>query len=294
MKNELQTKETSRNLETTTFDFYGDELIAVRDESTGEIYTSINEVLRGIGFSDKDQIRKRRDKWINDVVISKGIVNFNIPVQEVVAKKDTTIVFKDTYCISQRKLPLALAKISVTPRMRQLQPELSSRLEIYQDKCADVLASVFIDKQQPDVDSAATNNTLAEILHTLKFLVNEVDGIKHNMSNNQSNSNTNNNNILSDNNSKQKSIPINSEVWFRKLQPKYNLLKIKYNADSYRHIYSIIYNLLRIKHSVDFDILQEEYCNKHNVDKCYLQEAIFDNHKIRNLYEEIVDKLLVS
>lgn len=288
MKNELQTKETNRNLETTTFDFYGDELIAVMDNSTGEIYTSINEVLRGIGFTDKDQIRKRRDKWINDVVVSKGIVNFNIPVQEVVAKKDTTIVFKDTYCISQRKLPLALAKISVTPRMRQLQPELSSRLEIYQDKCADVLASVFIDKQQPDIDSAYTNNTLAEILSTLKYLVVEVDSIKSNIVNNQ------NNNILVDNTSSKNPEPINCKVWFESLQPKYNLLKVKYYANSHRRIYSIIYNVMKVDYSVDFDILQEEYCNKHNVEKCYIQEAIFDNYKIRKLYEETINKLLIG
>ena len=58
-------------LQTSTFDFYGDELIALRDNATGEIYTAINSVLKGIGFTDKNQIRKRRDKWINDIVISK-------------------------------------------------------------------------------------------------------------------------------------------------------------------------------------------------------------------------------
>lgn len=78
-------------LQVTNFNFYGDELIALKDNATGEIYTSINSVLRGIGFTNKDQIRKRRDKWINDVVISKGVVKFNIPTQEVVTKNDTTL-----------------------------------------------------------------------------------------------------------------------------------------------------------------------------------------------------------
>ena len=50
-------------LQVTNFNFYGDELIALKDNTTGEIYTSINSVLRGIGFTDNDQIRKRRDKW---------------------------------------------------------------------------------------------------------------------------------------------------------------------------------------------------------------------------------------
>ena len=43
-------------LETTNFDFYGDELITVQDNATGEIYTSINAVLKGIGFKKKDSI----------------------------------------------------------------------------------------------------------------------------------------------------------------------------------------------------------------------------------------------
>lgn len=151
-------------LQVTNFNFYGDELIALKDNATGEIYTSINSVLRGIGFTDKVQIRKRRDKWINDIVISKGVVKFNIPTQEVVTKNGTTLFDeKDTYCISQHKLPLALAKINITPKMKQNQPELASKLELYQDKCADVLASVFIDNKtteqitmQPTLD--ALNN----------------------------------------------------------------------------------------------------------------------------------------
>lgn len=53
-------------------------------------------------------------------------------------------------CISNRKLPLALVKINITPKMKQKQPELASKLELYQDKCADVLASVFIDHKMPN------------------------------------------------------------------------------------------------------------------------------------------------
>lgn len=174
------TNNSNTALQVTNFDFYGDILIALQDNATGEIYTAINSVLRGIGFTDKDQIRKRRDKWINDVVISKGVVKFNIPTQEVVAKNDTTLFDeKETYCISQHKLPLALAKINITPKMKQTQPELASKLELYQDKCADVLASVFIDHKiqnqpnlQPLIDSLSiltqTITTMQQDINTLK------------------------------------------------------------------------------------------------------------------------------
>ena len=174
------TNNTNTALQVTNFDFYGVNLIALQDNATGEIYTAINSVLRGIGFTDKDQIRKRRDKWINDVVISKGVVKFNIPTQEVVTKNDTTLFDeKETYCISQHKLPLALAKINITPKMKQNQPELVSKLELYQDKCADVLASVFIDHKMPNqpnlqplIDSLSiltqTITTMQQDINTLK------------------------------------------------------------------------------------------------------------------------------
>ena len=174
------TNNSNTALQVTNFDFYGDNLIALQDNATGEIYTAINSVLRGIGFTDKDQIRKRRDKWINDVVISKGVVKFNIPTQEVVTKNDTTLFDeKETYCISQHKLPLALAKINITPKMKQNQPELVSKLELYQDKCADVLASVFIDHKMPNqpnlqplIDSLSiltqTITTMQQDITTLK------------------------------------------------------------------------------------------------------------------------------
>ena len=59
---------TNAALQVTNFDFYGDILIALQDNATGEIYAVINQVLRGIGFTAKDQIWKKRDKWLNDSI----------------------------------------------------------------------------------------------------------------------------------------------------------------------------------------------------------------------------------
>ena len=128
-------------LQITDFNFYGDELIALKDNSTGEIYTSINSVLRGIGFSER-QIKHIHKKWSEDIVTSKGVQNFVLP--------DKNGINQDTTCISNRKLPIALTKITITPNMKKNQPELATKLELYQDKCADVLASVFIDKKSTD------------------------------------------------------------------------------------------------------------------------------------------------
>ena len=269
-------------LQVTNFNFYGDELIALKDNATGEIYTSINSILRGIGFTDKDQIRKRRDKWINDVVISKGVVKFNIPTQEVVVKNDTTLFDeKETYCISQNKLPLALAKINITPKMKQKQPELASKLELYQDKCADVLASIFIDHKitdqfilQPIVDNLntftkAVNDTLLslneriskleekqlqteKLLHTKRFL-----------------------------------------YWTSKMFPKYQLLMDYFGIDKNKELYKQLYKEFHnIYPDIEINQIVDDYCYEDNLDSCFTLDAIEYDKAVRKLFENMVDNLL--
>lgn len=152
---------TNTALEVADFDFYGDSLIALQDNSTGEIYTSINHILKSIGFTER-QIRHIRDKWIKDIVISKGCQNFVIP-------SDGGL--QNTFCISNRKLPIALTKITITPKMKQNQPGLSSKLKLYQDKCADVLASVFIDHNIPSQDLSQVTNAVATLADTMNLMI---------------------------------------------------------------------------------------------------------------------------
>ena len=164
------TNNTNTALQVTSFDFYGDNLIALQDNATGEIYTAITHVLRGIGFTDK-QIEHQQNKILNDEILKSHTlkisgVDLNMPsVNEI-------------WCISQRKLPLALAKINITPKMKHNQPELSDRLLKYQDKCADVLASVFIDHKlplqpnlQPLIDSLSI---LTQTITTMQQDINEL------------------------------------------------------------------------------------------------------------------------
>lgn len=157
-------------LQVTNFDFYGDNLIALQDNATGEIYTSINSVLRGIGFTER-QVRHNRDKWLNDLIVSKGCQNFVIPMENGVSQ--------ETYCISNRKLPIALTKISITPKMKQNQPELVSKLELYQDKCADVLASVFIEHKMPNQPNLQPLiDSLSILTQTITTMQQDINALK--------------------------------------------------------------------------------------------------------------------
>lgn len=118
--------------------FCGAELLAVQEKETGKIYAGVNSVLRELGFDDR-QIEYRRNKWNGDKVISKGVQKFSYPSEGR--------GIQETYCIDIKKLPLALAKLEITPKMEKDMPWLSDKLEQYQEACADVLADAFLKKQ---------------------------------------------------------------------------------------------------------------------------------------------------
>lgn len=122
-------------LEVRSVNFQGSSLLAIQDKITGKIFTAINNVLRGLGFDEK-QIEYQRDKWVDDKAIMKGTQKFSGTLLGAGTGKET-------WCIDIMKLPLALAKINITPKIKIEMPELAERLEIYQDRCADALAREF-------------------------------------------------------------------------------------------------------------------------------------------------------
>ena len=273
----IMTKTTA--LQVTNFNFYGDELIALKDNATGEIYTTINSVLRGIGFTDRDQIRKRRDRMINDIVLSKGIKRFCIPTM-VGVKDDTPINTQEVHCISQHKLPIALAKINITPSMKKNQPELASRLELYQDKCADVLASVFIDRKttdqvilQPILDTLNTFNQT--INHTFLSLNDRLTELEENQV------------------QIQRTLPKKSfSKWTIRMFPKYQALMNYFDIDRKELYHNLFIELQNTYPDIDLRQEQEDYCFENGLNSCFTLEVIEHNHTLRMLFEGIVDSLL--
>ena len=78
---------------------------------------------------------------------------------------------QEAYCINITKLPLALAKLEITPKMEKEMPELSAKLEEYQDRCADVLAEAFLPKKEkqdkPKKESRASVNMTVKTIDTI-------------------------------------------------------------------------------------------------------------------------------
>lgn len=258
-------------LQTSTFDFYGDELIALRDNATGEIYTAITHVLRGIGFTDK-QISHQQNKMLNDEILKTHTLKFsgvdlNMPsVNEI-------------WCISQRKLPLALAKINITPAMKRNQPELSKRLIKYQDKCADVLASVFIDNQTTStLDTKLLAETISTVITTALQPINErLYQLEYSQKNR----------YLLEN-----KYP---SAWYRKIAPKYKML-MEYFGCTRSELYSSIYKELEDTYNVDINQIHEDYCYENHLlkNECYAMDAIEHNKQLKDAITFLIDNSLVK
>ena len=119
-------------------EFLGDSLLVVKDETNNKIYTGVGYVCKGIGFS-KGQKDRQLLNIQDDMVLNRGCLKFEAgvidPNNEVLA-------------IELDYLPIWLAKISITPKMKEQNPKLVERLVEYQLKAKDVLAKAFIHKEQ--------------------------------------------------------------------------------------------------------------------------------------------------
>lgn len=267
-KEDLFMNETNNALQVMNFDFYGDSLIALKDNATGEIYTSITQVLRNIGFTEK-QNEYQKKKFMHDTIVSKGIQKFSgvdlgMPsINEVV-------------CISNRKLPIALTKITITPKMKKEQPDMSKKLIKYQDKCADVLASVFIDHNSTD------NINLQPLLDAITTLTQSMTAMQQDIVT-----------LKEQQMSIQKRLPKKRfSSWTSKMFPKYQLLMDYFQVERKELYHNLYIELQNMYPDIDLNQEQDDYCFDNGLDGCFTLDAIEHNKTLRQLFSQMVDNLL--
>ena len=255
-------------LQTVDFNFFGDILIAVKDNSTNEVYAGITHILRGIGFTDK-QIEHQQKKIISDVLFAYphtrkfSGVDLNLPS------------INEIWCISSRKLPMMLAKINITPKMKKDHPELSERLLKYQDKCADVLAKVFIDRK--DIVDYTAINTLTQAITTL---TSTITSMQQDIS------------IIKEQQTQKQLTKKKFSRWTKRMFPKYKLFIDYFDIDRNELYHNLFLELQNLYPDIDLTQLQEDYCFENGLDSCYTMDVIEHNKKIRTLFEHMVDDLL--
>lgn len=124
MENELAVKNV---------DLFGDS-IAVAQDKEGKIWAGVKWFCDGLGLSE-GQTKSERKKIQEDMVLSKG-TKFH-PL-------GTDNANSDVLCLQLDYIPLWLAKISITPNMKENNPDLVEKLINYQLKAKDVLAAAFL------------------------------------------------------------------------------------------------------------------------------------------------------
>lgn len=118
--------------------FYGDTIPASIDEEKN-IWSVVSIICNNLGLtgSQKDrQVKNIQD----DIVLQHGAKKMNLKFEGQV---------REALCIKNDYLPLWLAKISITPAMKNTQPEVVEKLVNYQLQVKDVLSDYFFGKPKP-------------------------------------------------------------------------------------------------------------------------------------------------
>ena len=122
-------------------DLFGDTIMAAQDKD-GNIWAGVKWFCEGLGLSE-GQTKSERKKIQEDMVLSEG-TKFH-PLGNSNAGKDVL-------CLNIDFIPLWLAKISITPSMKENNPELVNKLVKYQLKAKDILSEAFIQKPKSSAE----------------------------------------------------------------------------------------------------------------------------------------------
>lgn len=167
--------------------------------------------------------------------------------------------------------------------MKQNQPELASKLELYQDKCADVLASVFLDHKTTD------EITIQPILDTLNTFTKTVNDTLLSLNERMSKLEESQEQV-------KRSLPKKRfSYWNSKMFPKYQLLMDRFgipeghNGILYKELYKEFHNIYP---DIEINQIVDDYCYDNGLDSCFTLDAIEHDKIVRKLFETMVDGLL--
>ena len=152
-------KETINKLITEEVPFYGDKLIGGKDDN-GVIWLAVNPTCRALGFTE-DQSKKQKRNIEGDLVLNNLSAKFGTGVKN----KNGIVQNRELFFISEKGIPIWLAKISLTPTMKRENPKLVEKLVRYQLECAEVLHNHFMgtDEKKESFFKEGVIETTAEI-----------------------------------------------------------------------------------------------------------------------------------
>lgn len=166
------------NLIVKEVNFLGDNILATQDEQ-GNIWAGVKWLCNGIGLSE-DQMKNERKRIQSDLVLNKGQRNFVLL---------TNGGKQEALCLMIDYIPLWLAKVGITPKMKEDTPQVVEKLINYQLKVKDILAQAFLPQYQQlankktldlkavSVISKAPKGNMSLVLQALDKMGYDVEGL---------------------------------------------------------------------------------------------------------------------
>lgn len=170
--------------------------------------------------------------------------------------------------------------------MKKKQPELVTHLELYQDKCADVLASIFIDHKTPD--QLSIQQYIQPLVDTLNTFTKSANDTLISM----------NDRMSALEKAQQPTTPNQSQnkkysYWYSKMYPKYLLIMEYFNITECKELYKQLYwELQNTYPDIELNQIIDDYCYENHLNTCYTLDAIEHDKSTRKLFENVVDNIL--
>lgn len=123
-------------VETKEISFYDDTLLGVKDED-GKVWLGVRNTCVQLGLTE-DQARRQIKNVQNSLLFKGNCVKF-----DTVQIEGARHVKREVICLQEKFVPMWLAQISLTPKMKKENPEAVSKLLKYQLEAADVLHTAF-------------------------------------------------------------------------------------------------------------------------------------------------------
>lgn len=124
-------------VEVKEINFYDDTLLGVKDED-GKIWLAVKKACLDIGLN-QNQANAERKKITNEFL-------FENQWKKLRVKFDSQV--RETLFLLEKFVPIWLAQISITPKMKKENPEAVKKLLTYQLEAADVLHKAFYETEE--------------------------------------------------------------------------------------------------------------------------------------------------
>lgn len=157
-----------KEMETKLIDFEGGKILGFRTED-GQVWMGVKKTCIDIGLSEKQADRQIANTQ-EDLVLKSKSLKF-----EVVQKEGNRQVKREIIALNEEVITLWLAKIALTPKMQEKNPETVDKLIKYQLKASKVLHNAFMATEEQKQEFYSEMGLQGEIVE-LKDTINNLEG----------------------------------------------------------------------------------------------------------------------